>query len=542
MKNRFTNLRRGLALATLLAAASLSARAQNVGIGTTTPTKTLDVNGDVRVRGLNGTGTRLPVVLPDGTLGVNAPVFSASPAAGVPTGAASSVGTGSNPYNVAVSGTTAYVVNYNSNTLQLFNVATPGAPALLGTVATGNSPRSVAVSGTTAYVVNFNSNTLQVFSGYTRVVAVNPDGSFASVVLPPSVEPPLAANGILKASNTFSLGGVLDRATTLAAGNQSFSITQDVKPLGASAVDLNTIGTGKPSPIYGRNTQSFSPGVTGIMTQVELSLTVTSGNSYFPITIQVLDASGAVLMTTNSSFGTVGSAAPLIFTFAVSVQLTAGQVYTLVVDPMSTTSFAWNNRNGFYYRTTMRAYGAAVANQPLFTMAGGFVGINTATPNYPLDVNGAMRCISLTQTSDARLKQNVRPVGHALAGVLALRGVRYTFRRTEFPTKKLPGGEQLGFLAQELENVYPELVSTDTEGYKAVNYAQLVPVLVEALKEQQQQIEALKTQNAALQTGAAQAGADRRAMQVDHASLLTLQAQMARLLGEAAPAAAQARR
>ena len=160
VKNRFANLRRGLALVTLLAAASLSARAQNVGIGTTTPTKTLDVNGDVRVRGLNGTGNRLPVVLSDGTLGVNAPVFSASPATGVLTGATSSLGTGSNPYNVAVSGTTAYVVNFSSNTLQVFDVTAPGTPALLSTVAMGSGPAGVAVSSTTAYVVNFNCNTV----------------------------------------------------------------------------------------------------------------------------------------------------------------------------------------------------------------------------------------------------------------------------------------------------------------------------------------------------------------------------------------------
>ena len=100
------------------------------------------------------------------------------------------------------------------------------------------------------------------------------------------------------------------------------------------------------------------------------------------------------------------------------------------------------------------------------------------------------------------------------------------------------GVGQVGVLAQELEQVLPELVNTGSDGYKAVNYAQLTPVLIEAIKEQQQQIEALKVQNAALQTGSA---ADHAALQADHASLLTLQAQLARLLGETAPAGAQAR-
>ena len=89
--------------------------------------------------------------------------------------------------------------------------------------------------------------------------------------------------------------------------------------------------------------------------------------------------------------------------------------------------------------------------------------------------------------------------------------------------------EQVGVLAQEVEKVYPELVSTGPDGFKSVNYAQLTPVLIEAMKEQQQQIEALKAQNQALQARTA-------LVEADHASLLSLQAQLARLLGEGAQA------
>ena len=71
--------RRGLLLLALLATGGLTAQAQNVGIGTTTPTQTLDVNGALRVRGLTGSGSGLPLVLPDGTLSLNAPVFSTLP-------------------------------------------------------------------------------------------------------------------------------------------------------------------------------------------------------------------------------------------------------------------------------------------------------------------------------------------------------------------------------------------------------------------------------------------------------------------------------
>jgi uncharacterized protein YlxW (UPF0749 family) len=57
---------------------------------------------------------------------------------------------------------------------------------------------------------------------------------------------------------------------------------------------------------------------------------------------------------------------------------------------------------------------------------------------------------------------------------------------------KLENSRQIGFIAQEVEAVLPDLVSTDTEGYKSVKYANVTAVLVEAVKEQQTQIESLK--------------------------------------------------
>ena len=171
----------------------------------------------------------------------------------------------------------------------------------------------------------------------------------------------------------------------------------------------------------------------------------------------------------------------------------------------------------------------------------GNVGVGTTAPAYKLEVAGDINAVGQVRangvvlTSDARFKQQVRPLGGALAAVQALRGVRYTWNALGIRHGGQAGAEQVGVLAQELEKVFPELVSTGADGYKAVNYAQLTPVLIEAIKEQQQQIEALQAQNAALQSHAAQA-------QADHASLQTLQAQMARLLGETAPAGPQARR
>jgi hypothetical protein len=130
-----------------------------------------------------------------------------------------------------------------------------------------------------------------------------------------------------------------------------------------------------------------------------------------------------------------------------------------------------------------------------------------AKPAYIFNVGGGIQCTAFSNTSDARFKQHVRPLTSALAGVLALRGVRYDWNPLGVQHGGTAGVEQVGLLAQEVEKIYPELVTTGADGYKAVNYAQLAPVLIEALKEQQQQIEALKARAATAEAKASQATA-----------------------------------
>ncbi|QNE39747.1 tail fiber domain-containing protein [Hymenobacter sp. NBH84] len=125
--------------------------------------------------------------------------------------------------------------------------------------------------------------------------------------------------------------------------------------------------------------------------------------------------------------------------------------------------------------------------------ADGNVGIGTSSPAYMLDVAGTIRGNNVSP-SDVRFKQQVRPLTGALAGVLALHGVRYRWNALGVAHGGVAGAEQVGLLAQEVEQVYPELVSTDAQGYKAVNYAQLTPVLLEAIRELAAQNEVLQAQ------------------------------------------------
>jgi hypothetical protein len=146
---------------------------------------------------------------------------------------------------------------------------------------------------------------------------------------------------------------------------------------------------------------------------------------------------------------------------------------------------------------------------------------NAAAPtafqvNGNATVTGTLTVNSTVYTSDRRFKQNIRPLAGALASVLALRGVRYEWNALGIRHGGTAGAGQVGLIAQEVEKLYPELVATGADGYKAVNYAQLAPVLIEALKEQQAQIAALKAE-----AGAARAEATAATAQAAQATAAT---------------------
>lgn len=86
--------------------------------------------------------------------------------------------------------------------------------------------------------------------------------------------------------------------------------------------------------------------------------------------------------------------------------------------------------------------------------------------------------------SDAVLKEDIEPITNPLKKILKLAGVTFTWKKS-----KQSG---LGVIAQEVEKIVPEIVSTNLNGHKTVSYDSLVPILIEAVKEQQKQIEYLK--------------------------------------------------
>ncbi len=113
---------------------------------------------------------------------------------------------------------------------------------------------------------------------------------------------------------------------------------------------------------------------------------------------------------------------------------------------------------------------------------------------YAFYVFGNLWANGTTYPSDERYKKNVTSIESPLQRLLQLNGVEYEMKKEEYPQYYFQPGKQMGLMAQNVEKVVPEAVS-ETNGYKGVDYARLVPLLIESIKEQQKQIDELKKQN-----------------------------------------------
>ncbi|WPU66039.1 tail fiber domain-containing protein [Peredibacter starrii] len=117
----------------------------------------------------------------------------------------------------------------------------------------------------------------------------------------------------------------------------------------------------------------------------------------------------------------------------------------------------------------------------------GNVGIGTSAPSERLEVMGNVKGVAFLNTSDRRLKRDIASIQDPIEKIKQLHGVTYKWKES--------GEKSVGFIAQEVEKVFPELVRTDkVTGMKSVQYSNLVAVLVEGFKKQYDQGEKEKAE------------------------------------------------
>ncbi len=132
--------------------------------------------------------------------------------------------------------------------------------------------------------------------------------------------------------------------------------------------------------------------------------------------------------------------------------------------------------------------------------AAGNVGIGTTSPgNYRLFVNGALSVVGSARrsnfsrhwdgSSDKRLKKNIQVIEGALEKILRLRGVSFEWRESDKEPR--PKGKQMDFIAQEVEEVFPEWVGIDADGFKTLRPDGFEAVTVEAMRELKKEAESI---------------------------------------------------
>ena len=119
------------------------------------------------------------------------------------------------------------------------------------------------------------------------------------------------------------------------------------------------------------------------------------------------------------------------------------------------------------------------------------------TLNGNMQVNGDLAYSgSLSNSSDLRLKKDITELSDVLSTLMKLEAYRYRYNGIK-ATDTL--AVHMGVIAQELQEVYPELVKTGTDGYLSVNYLEMIPLLLEGIKELAAENTALKAENANLE-------------------------------------------
>jgi len=234
-----------------------------------------------------------------------------------------------------------------------------------------------------------------------------------------------------------------------------------------------------------------------------------SGNytSYAPSLIGA-GASGnwGINITGNAATATSATTAGNITAYTINQSVGTGNSPSFVAISLSGTitslgnQFINNTSPTIYLQDTDNRSSMIHCNSNIFYVLRGSGNNSTTWAQYggywPLEINlennnatfgGSITAAGdVTAFSDARIKKNVNTIEKALDKVLQLRGVSY--QRTDIESDKT----HIGVIAQEIEKILPEVVSENDKGNLSVAYGNIVGILIEAIKEQQAQIEELK--------------------------------------------------
>lgn len=453
--------------------------AQNVGIGTSTPVARLHVK-DSNVLFTGPASLQQPTIYNPPASGAGTRMMWYPAKAALRVGSVSgdawdkdnigmnSIAVG---YDTKASGNSSVSLGYSNN-------ATGGSALSTGafTTASGDFSTSLGSASTASGQGSVSMGNFTIASGVfaTSMGDRNTSSGRASVTMGSfnlaSGENAVAIGTSTVASgyNSFA-GGSSTHAE--ASYSNSFGSNSTARAIGSTAMGLGLVNKSQYSLVVGRYNDTSS--------NYRLFEVGMGGSNSFRANALTISGDGSV------GIGTTTPTRPLSFPPAL------GEKILLYPGPIGEVGIG-------VYGNELRLHsdnpGAAVSfgtqtNAGVFTQAGRF----QISGAYALTVNGSIWANGTTYASDARFKNNITAIDAPLEKLLQINGVEYEMKTEEFAENRFATGRQMGLLAQNVEQVVPEAVN-EKDGYKGVDYARLVPLLIESVKEQHKKIEAQQKQ------------------------------------------------
>lgn len=152
---------------------------------------------------------------------------------------------------------------------------------------------------------------------------------------------------------------------------------------------------------------------------------------------------------------------------------------------------------------------ASSGNFLFYIRDNGNIGVgNIGDNSFKMWIGGNLRVNSTSYTSDLRFKENIRPLDNALENLMKIKPFQYTFIQNKGNKENdslnvnvnkdnsinynFDNKIHFGLIAQDIQKIYPNLVTEDEKGYLSLNYVELIPIMINAIQKQNEKIEQLE--------------------------------------------------